>query len=113
MIKTSITFKRPNTNISWHSSPELGIISSEFKQFFMAYMHFGKILHTTSVESNDRLTYTSIAYWLNQDTIDQFNQDPTVEDIFNKRNSYYESVNVEVGALIIIEVDRIDPNDLQ
>lgn len=112
MIKSSITFKRPNTSVPWHNSPELDIVPKEFMEYIMTYMYSGKLLHAKSTESSNGLQYTLIGYWVDQESLDKFNQDPFGNEIYNKRDNYYKTIGGEVEPLVVTEVDAIDPNDL-
>lgn len=112
MIKTSITFHRPNTNVPWHNSPGLGISPPEFIEHVTGYMRANKLLYVKIIESENKLSLTFVGYWVDRESLDEFNQDPVVVESFNKRDDFYRLVNGKIDPLIIIDVDRVDVADL-
>jgi quinol monooxygenase YgiN len=112
MIRTSITFTRPNIDILWHNSPELEIISEELKEYIMILMASETLLYVKSTESDDNLQLTSIGYWKDHASLEEFNQHPSMLDFFKKRDEYYKSVNVHDSVLDVQEVFEINQSDL-
>jgi hypothetical protein len=112
MIKTSITFHRPNTNVPWHNSPGLGISPPEYIAHVTNYMQANKLLYIQTIESENKLSLTFVGYWMNRESLDEFNQDPFVIENFNKRDNFYKLFNGKIDPLIIVDVDSIDNADL-
>jgi len=112
MIRTSITFTRPNINIPWHNSPELGINSREFLEYIMILLQNNILLHAKVIESTDNLQITFIGYWKDRASLDEYNQNPLMIEIFKKRDNYYKSVNVHDSVLDTQEVFEINQSDL-
>jgi hypothetical protein len=112
MIRTSITFTRPSTDILWHNSPELGINSREFLEYITILLQYNILLHVKVVESDDKLQITFIGYWKDRASLEEYNQNPLMIEIFKKRDDYYKSVNVHDSVLDIQEVLEINQSDL-
>lgn len=113
MIRLSITYTRPNTDIYWHTDPESEVMTEkEKKLIYTEFILKLKMLHSTRVLSKDGLQLTIIGYWGTNEDIIEYQTHPLLVDMNLRRNQYYNRVQGTVGDIVKSERDKFDPADL-
>jgi hypothetical protein len=100
MVKVIYKTTRPTANsLFFPSSKAVDLISSQAKAG-------GHLLKDYMTFSNDRLTRTYTAIWLNNDCLEEFKRNTAIVDFFRMRG-WYEQENEHIQSIITIEVDCI------
>ena len=113
MIRTALSFTRPNISIPWHTDPEAGIQTYEMtKIIWMEFISTVRILFSNRIISEDQLTLTIIAYWDNEASRIEYQNHPLLSQMIVDRDNYYANNNGTVGILDVSEVTDIRPEDI-
>ena len=85
-IRSTMTFKRPNTSVSWHEPLK---DSDTLKNYWQTnFVDTGKITSFNVTDSEDNLTRTMVTVFGNSAANIEFQKDSTMSAMLNTRYAY-------------------------
>ena len=100
MIKSTKTYTRPNTTVSFFNHQ--AEINQETKiHMKTTYIDTGKMVSTETSTSPDQLTITAVVTWFSQADLDQFTNDPIiVNGVTGLRSAYNAAFGITESTVV-------------
>ena len=95
-VRVTLTFKRPNTSVSWHEPLK---DSDTLKNYWQTnFVDTGKITSFNITDSEDNLTRTMVTDFSNESAMQSYRKDDTIKSMMNDRDVYniFNSISFEM-----------------
>ena len=104
MIRITNTFRRPTTDIPFHS---VNMTTELFEYIKTTYKDTGKLVHIQVVNSDDLLTMVATWVWNTQEDYMAYQEDPVIKQWFTTITSHNESNGITHVSKLKENVDTI------